>query len=481
MNERTLERNLKQALKHAAPNDLEGVLSRCETRKESVIPMVKKKNAGRWMSKVVAACLALALVGGGAGWSHHQTSAVATVVSLDVNPSIELKVNRKEKIVEANALNEDALTVIGDMDLRGTDLNVAVNAVVGSLLRNGYLDSISSAILISVEDKDQERGIRLRQTLVGTVDDALKQASSNAAVLSQTVVQDTQLMEMAYQNNISVGKAALANKVQLNNGQTEFNMLATLSVEELNDLLKSGETRVPIGKDAAVMAAKQFARVVAMSSISWTVDAELDEYPAHYEVEISGHGEYKVDAFTGAILSGPLGKPDDVGDEVRCITQSEALLTASEHFIKCYPELNIYNIIKDTVTMKTDDGRVVYEVEFVCGGYRAEYDIDAYSAAVLDWETNYTGKVREEQSAPPDKMDPTVSDNNSIGTEKAKALALAHAGVAEGQVTGLQVEQDYDDGRLEYEVDFRCGGFEYEYTIDGVTGAVLEHQNERDD
>ena len=45
----------------------------------------------------------------------------------------------------------------------------------------------------------------------------------------------------------------------------------------------------------------------------------------------------------------------------------------------------------------------------------------------------------------------------------------------------MKVEQDWDDGRLEYEVEFKSGGMEYEYTIDGATGAILEYNSEWDD
>ena len=36
----------------------------------------------------------------------------------------------------------------GGKDLKGTDIDVAVNALIGALVRHGYLDSISSAILV---------------------------------------------------------------------------------------------------------------------------------------------------------------------------------------------------------------------------------------------------------------------------------------------------------------------------------------------
>ena len=45
----------------------------------------------------------------------------------------------------------------------------------------------------------------------------------------------------------------------------------------------------------------------------------------------------------------------------------------------------------------------------------------------------------------------------------------------------MKVKQDWDDGRLEYEVEFNVGWTEYEYTIDGATGAILEYEQDIDD
>lgn len=61
----------------------------------------------------------------------------------------------------------------GGKDLKGVDLGVAVNALIGALVRNGYLDSVSSSILISVEDKNEERAAKLRREVTETVDSVL--------------------------------------------------------------------------------------------------------------------------------------------------------------------------------------------------------------------------------------------------------------------------------------------------------------------
>ena len=134
MTNEKMEQRLASALEKTAPDDVSGVLSRCEVRKGTVINMTTKKPARKKWPALVAACLAVMLLGGG-GVFYQQANAVASVVSLDVNPSIELKVSRSEKVLVCAPLNDDAKTILADMgdgaDLKGAKLDVAVNAIVG--------------------------------------------------------------------------------------------------------------------------------------------------------------------------------------------------------------------------------------------------------------------------------------------------------------------------------------------------------------
>ena len=278
MTNEKMERQLAVALEKTAPDDMSGVLSRCETRKGTVINMPTMKTAKRKWTILVAACLAVVLLAGG-GVLYQQANAVASVVSLDVNPSIELKVNSNEKVLVCTPLNDDAKAILADMsngaDLKGAKLDVAVNAIVGSLVRNGYLDSISSAIMISVEDKNADRAQKLQQELASAVDVALQTGESKASVLTQTVQQNAELDQQARENSISTGKAALVNRVLAINPALKFDALAKLSVEELKDLAEAGAPAMPIGKDAAAYAAEQYAGTTALDSVTAEVDSCL--------------------------------------------------------------------------------------------------------------------------------------------------------------------------------------------------------------
>ena len=423
MTSEKLEQRLASAVEKTAPNDVNGVLSRCEERKGTVIPMTAKKTTKRKWTTLVAACLAVMLLGGG-GLVYQQANAVASVVSLDVNPSIELKVNRSEKVLVCTPLNEDAKAILADMgngaDLKGAKLDVAVNAIVGSLVRNGYLNSISSAIMISVEDKDTARAEKLQRELTSTVDGVLQTSESRASVLTQTLTQDAGLAQQARENSISTGKAALVNRVLALNATLKFDALAKLSVEELKDLAEAGAPAMPIGMDAARSAAEEYAGTTAVDSVTAEVDPELDESPAHYEVELQtawGEFKYLVDAYTGKVLSG----------------QKDLLAAVS-----------------------------------------ASNETTKPSAQKPTSASNETTKPSAQKPAPSG----TVQD---IGYAKAKSIALNHAGLRENQAYDMDIELDDEDGTLVYEVEFKSGNMEYDYEIDAASGAILKYETELDD
>ena len=398
MTNEKMEQRLASAVEKTAPNDVNGVLSRCDERKGTVVPMTTKKTTKKRWTTLAAACLALVLLGGG-GIFYQQAHAVASVVSLDVNPSIELKVSKSEKVLVCTPLNEDAKAILADMgggaDLKGAKLDVAVNAIVGSLVRNGYLNSISSAIMISVEDNDTARAEKLQRELTSTVDGVLQTSEAKASVLTQTLTQDAGLEQQARKNSISTGKAALVNRVLALNPALKFDALAKLSVEELKDLAEAGAPAMPIGTDKAMdIAAAAFGKASTAKMAYSAVDPELDESPAHYEVEIRSQSgeefEYKVDAYTGAILESKREAAD--GTEVPVVQPSKPAASGDIGYAKAKSiALNHAGVSENKaydmeIELDDEDGILVYEVEFKSGNMEYSYEINAATGAILKHE-----------------------------------------------------------------------------------------------
>ena len=449
MTDQELEQKLRTALEHAAPNDFQGVLSRIspKTRTEQApIPFeaAARKKKRRWAPLAAAACLALVAAAGGGGW-YLQNNTVASVVSLDVNPSVTLNVNSKEKVLSAVPVNEDGGDILAGMDLTGVQLDVAMNAIVGALLTQGYVDELANSILITVEDDDAGRGARLQQELTDQADAILANTSVNGAILSQTIQNSQQLQELSDAYGITTGKAALIQTiVDTGNSLHTFEELVGLSINDLN-LLYTSLTTAPAEPS--------------------TGGGTPGSGTAETAPAIQSSGQASDSAYIGV-------------EAAKSAAFAHAGLDASQ-------------VTMGEVDFDYEDGRMVYELEFYADGAEYEYDIDASTGAVVKSSQeggrtqagSSTGSGGASGNVPSGAGSGTAQSEAGgtaadIGSEAALAAALSHAGVSQDQVYDLEVKREYDDGRLEYEIEFKTGGWEYEYTINAVDGTILDYERD---
>lgn len=436
MTDQELEQKLRTALEHAAPDDFQGVLDRISPKtqtEQTPIPFeaAARKKKRRWVPLAAAACLALVVAAGGGGW-YLQNNTVASVVSLDVNPSVTLNVNSKEKVLSAVPVNEDGGDILAGMDLTGVQLDVAMNAIVGALLTQGYVDELANSILITVEDDDAGRGARLQQELTDQTDDILANTSVNGAILSQTIQNSQQLQELSDTYGITTGKAALIQTiVDTGNSLHTFEELVGLSINDLN-LLYTSLTTAPAEPS--------------------TGGGTPGSGTAETAPAIQSSGQASDSAYIGV-------------EAAKSAAFAHAGLDASQ-------------VTMGEVDFDYEDGRMVYELEFYASGAEYEYDIDASTGAVVKFSQE-GGRTQTSSSAGSGTAQSGAGGTaTDIGREDALAAALNHAGVSQDQVYDLEVKREYDDGRLEYEIEFKTGGWEYEYTISATDGAILDYERD---
>ena len=138
-----------------------------------------------------------------------------------------------------------------------------------------------------------------------------------------------------------------------------------------------------------------------------------------------------------------------------------------------------------------EKGTQVYDVSFVADGKEYEYWVDAYDSTIVsrqiepdDGVPGTSNNVNNLSPSPSQTAGngttsplPTSSAGNYIGVEKAKSIALSHAGLTSAEVTYTEAKLDQDNGRMEYEIDFYKDDTEYEYSIDAITGKILSHES----
>ena len=505
MTDRELNEKLRQAYEHATPDVLDAVLSDCNEQKGRVVSMTTEKKKKTWLRPLIAAaaCLCL-LLGGGFGLKSYRVNhMVDATVSLDVNPSVELQVNQKERVLNVKAMNEDGRIIVGDMDLSGSSLDVAVNALIGSMLQNGYLNELANSILISVDNDDPVRGADLQARLSAEVDRLLQTDSFSASVLSQTVVRSSELQQMAEQYGITLGKAQLIQDILSRSTLHTFDELAPLSINELNLLLgkeTAAATQVTvvgtasekgyIGEAKAKTVALERAGVTESELLLYKIGLDTHNGTMVYDVEFTTDSyefDCDVNAKTGEIVKfekeyngvapAVSAQPDtaqpNTNQTAGEITVEEAKTIALNHAGVKAADATFIQAKRDY-----DNGRSVYEIEFVVAsgnGYlEYDYDIATADGSIVSFDYDIEG-----YAAPVTAQPAATQAKGSITVEEAKTIALNHAGLTADAVTFVQAKQDYDDGRLVYEIEFvttsNNGYLEYNYEIDAATGSILSY------
>lgn len=151
--------------------------------------------------------------------------------------------------------------------------------------------------------------------------------------------------------------------------------------------------------------------------------------------------------------------------------------------------------------LEFDDGRFQYEVDFYSNGTEYEYLIQAKDGEIIardieggansdNYGQNLSRDTRNQSATdgnstaqPQGKsLDEAKADSDGtyIGVDRAKSIALNHANLNESEVQFAKAKQENDDGREEYEIEFYSGRTEYDYTIDAISGDIIEYDVDYD-
>lgn len=235
INEKQIGESLRRAARDLTPGDA-GALWDMPVERAGEDAWFLEGSRGRragmrplfWAASLAAACLAVFLI----SWNLFYRTMDA-MVYLDVNPSLSLEVSRTGRVLAAEAQNPDGETILGDMDLRGTQVQVAVNALLGSMYRGGYLSAGRDAVLISVEGRNEERARYLQQTLSEEAGQTLDALMGGGVILSQQVDADADMEDLAEDYGISPGKAAVISRLKAMDPSLEIRDLAGMPMADL--------------------------------------------------------------------------------------------------------------------------------------------------------------------------------------------------------------------------------------------------------
>ena len=502
---------LRSSMEKLTPDEFPAILGDCKERKDKKMDNITtiKPNKRKHVLRYLAAAAAFLLIVGCAFGLIRNADAknVYTTVMIDVNPSVQINANKNERVLSVTPLNRDGEVIIGELDFSGSTIDVAVNAVIGSMLKHGYITETRNAILISVMSKDKAEAAELNSKLYTEVNAQLSASAIDASVLSQDMTDsNTESNRLADEYGISCGKAQLIDTIITSGHPYTFEELAHMSISALNGILNGTiDTDAPhhngdshgesdnVGSEEAALAIALEHAGVTLDQLSWyEICLDFDDGIWVYEVEFvvgNTEYEYEINAITGEIIKFETEFEDDphgAPPVTERPTQQPGSNFLSEDEIKAivfnHAGVNANDVREFEIELDDEHGIWVYEVEFKAGNIEYDYVVNAVTGEIIKSET----EVDDDPTAAPGTPRPTAQPTQQPGSEflsedEIRAIVFNHAGVNANDVREFEIELDDEDGIWVYEVDFKAGNIEYDYVVNAVTGAIIRVETEIDD
>ncbi len=323
-------------------------------------------------------------------------------------------------------------------------------------------------------------------------------SDSTASTTSESVSNDTISLAQAKEKALKDAGVSSSDvkftkaKLDKKDGKYEVEFIATKSdgqyeyEYEINaktgkitekELKSVAVTSVPYSEKKVI--SLETAKGVALKDAGLTVNdctftkAKLDKDDGEYEYELEFNDgkkkySYSVDAYTSEITEREtenIKKP--TSDKTSSQTTATTKITLDEAKKIALSDAKVKN--SDVTFTKTEYDRddFEYEIEFTCNGKEYEYEIGR----------NGTINKKDVEKI----KDSDYHTSALISIDKARSIALTHAGLKENEIKQKKIELERDDGIYKYEFEFVNGIYEYEYEINAKTGEIIDFEKEIDD
>ncbi len=165
-------------------------------------------------------------------------------VSVDINPSIAMSLNRFQRVISVDAITEDAAELIKDAgSLKNQEIDKALSQLIKSASDKGYIDAKAEnrvMVVVSAKDPKQEN------KLAGTVSKAASKELSKVNKSSEVTVAKTSVesYKEAVSNKVSPGREILEDKLKKVNPGIKDEEVKNMTVKEAMERINEGKKAV---------------------------------------------------------------------------------------------------------------------------------------------------------------------------------------------------------------------------------------------
>lgn len=429
------------------------------------------KNTIISLVSVIAACLFIGIFAGIRffGTDKNEKKVIQPVQSkiyITINPSICLDLSEDGSILEIEALNEDGQNLITNYRYNKKDRMAVTEELIQKAIDSGYLEK-GGKVTLSIESENNDDFIQYdsefreivldnfsrKQGISVEIRKIITLTKAKEIVLDYCGLKSAEFMEI----KCDAGHEEAVYELKFVIEQMEYECkLDAVSGNILYCEMKPADS----SDNESVSEKNPLPDHETTSEIYETSAPESENITSYPETQMTTENVPTVISPAETTIQQTETTASDSNVEKKVIGEEAAKKIALQH-------AGNGQVSKMKVNLDRSDGKMIYEIEFYIGTDEYEYEIDAYSGIILEYDLD----IHEE-----------TTDQNTvslISEEEAKQIALRHAGIT--QAVFKKIKCDKDDDEAVYEIEFYEGNKEYEYEIDGFTGKIIDYDIDRID
>lgn len=147
-------------------------------RKEAEKRQRKSRMVSLPMRFAAVAAMVLLVVG---IFSYNLYFTASAHISIDVNPSVELTLNRFDRVIDAYAFNEDGANILREVNLRGKTYGKATALLLSAIDADGYIAE-DALISVTVQAASNEKEKMLCKVLLQFISEKILPVQASAEI-----------------------------------------------------------------------------------------------------------------------------------------------------------------------------------------------------------------------------------------------------------------------------------------------------------
>jgi hypothetical protein len=245
--------NLEERINNSFKAETPDILDRIKSSDQFYVPEKDKKfDFNRFFNKRLSYSLAsvfvLALVLFSVLSSGPSIdSVVASTVTIDINPSIEITLNDDDEVINIRAINPDGeLLIDRNINFKGLSLDKTIEVIIAAAIEKGFIvdDTEDNIILIDVSSTQLEIKERVEAILEVKITAEMTKAAKAIQVRREsrqelTEDEEKELTDKSVQFQLSAAKLFLINKIIVLDDSYTVEALKNTSIRELYNILNT--------------------------------------------------------------------------------------------------------------------------------------------------------------------------------------------------------------------------------------------------